>query len=214
MPVVDGFGIPFIKKSITQTKKKKNRRSRTPYVLACCHLGRLDALPVFFEITTSRNNEVRNKTEQITSVAAGVCKVSIKRTSGCTVVLFFPQIYDTATGHKILTLHDSNNTNNYSKNLASFNPTDDLVLNDGVLWDVKGKRVIHKFDKFNNFVSGVFHPSGLEIIINSEIVSLKNYHSLTSLFLFITDSDNRPFAGSDHILRNKFCWDAHNAVGL
>ena len=84
---------------------------------------------------------------------------------------FFPQIYDTSTGRRILTLSDPNNCNNYSKNLASFNPTDDLVLNDGVLWDVKGKRVIHKFDKFNNFVSGVFHPSGLEIIINSEIVS-------------------------------------------
>lgn len=100
--------------------------------------------------------------------------------------LIFCQIYDTATGHQILTLHDSNNSNNYSKNLASFNPTDDLVLNDGVLWDVKGKRVIHKFDKFNNFVSGVFHPSGLEIIINSEIVSLKNYQSQTSLYLSIT----------------------------
>ena len=90
---------------------------------------------------------------------------------------FFPQIYDTSTGRRILTLSDPNNCNNYSKNLASFNPTDDLVLNDGVLWDVKGKRVIHKFDKFNNFVSGVFHPSGLEIIINSEIVSF-----LTCLF--------------------------------
>ena len=86
-------------------------------------------------------------------------------------IIFNHQIYDTATGQRVLTLHDSNNTNNYSKNLASFNPTDDLVLNDGVLWDVKGKRVIHKFDKFNNFVSGVFQPSGLEIIINSEIVS-------------------------------------------
>ena len=93
-------------------------------------------------------------------------------------LLFFPQIYDTSTGRRILTLSDPNNCNNYSKNLASFNPTDDLVLNDGVLWDVKGKRVIHKFDKFNNFVSGVFHPSGLEIIINSEIVSF-----LTCLFL-------------------------------
>ena len=93
-------------------------------------------------------------------------------------LFFFPQIYDTSTGRRILTLSDPNNCNNYSKNLASFNPTDDLVLNDGVLWDVKGKRVIHKFDKFNNFVSGVFHPSGLEIIINSEIVSF-----LTCLFL-------------------------------
>ena len=93
------------------------------------------------------------------------------------LLFIFSQIYDTSTGRRILTLSDPNNCNNYSKNLASFNPTDDLVLNDGVLWDVKGKRVIHKFDKFNNFVSGVFHPSGLEIIINSEIVSF-----LTCLF--------------------------------
>ena len=84
---------------------------------------------------------------------------------------FFFQVYDTATCHRILTFNDPNSSNNYSKNLATFNPTDDLVLNDGVLWDVSGNRVIHKFDKFNNFVSGVFHPSGLEIIINSEIVS-------------------------------------------
>ena len=87
-------------------------------------------------------------------------------------LLSFFQVYDTATGHRILTFNDPNSSNNYSKNLATFNPTDDLVLNDGVLWDVKGNRVIRKFDKFNDFVSGVFHPSGPEVIINSEIVSL------------------------------------------
>ncbi|XP_067026012.1 DDB1- and CUL4-associated factor 1-like isoform X1 [Acropora muricata] len=87
-------------------------------------------------------------------------------------------VYDTATCHRILTFNDPNSSNNYSKNLATFNPTDDLVLNDGVLWDVNGNRVIHKFDKFNNFVSGVFHPSGLEIIINSEIWDLRSFHLL------------------------------------
>ena len=92
---------------------------------------------------------------------------------------FFFQVYDTATCHRIRTFNDPNSSNNYSKNLATFNPTDDLVLNDGVLWDVNGNRVIHKFDKFNNFVSGVFHPSGLEIIINSEIVS---FYLATNLF--------------------------------
>ena len=86
--------------------------------------------------------------------------------------LFFFQVYDTGTGERILTFNDPNSSNKYSKNLATFNPTDDLVFNDGVLWDVNGNRVVHKFDKFNDFVSGVFHPSGLEIIINSEIVSL------------------------------------------
>ena len=38
-------------------------------------------------------------------------------------IIFNHQIYDTATGQRVLTLHDSNNTNNCSKNLASFNPT-------------------------------------------------------------------------------------------
>ncbi|XP_044182519.1 DDB1- and CUL4-associated factor 1-like isoform X2 [Acropora millepora] len=87
-------------------------------------------------------------------------------------------IYDTATCHKILTFNDPNSSNKYRKNLATFNPTDDLVLNDGVLWDVNGNRVIHKFDKLNNFDSGVFHPSGLEIVISSEIWDLRSFRLL------------------------------------
>lgn len=70
-----------------------------------------------------------------------------------------------------MTLSDTKSSNNYLKNIATFNSTDELVLSDGVLWDVRGRQVIHKFDKFNNYVSGVFHPSDLEIVINSEIVS-------------------------------------------
>lgn len=167
-------------------------------------VSRSDSIHSLLFFSKSNNSQKRRSKQNGTTCSGGLqlapLKLSIKllllwgRLQGfhqnnirCDCYVVFPQIYDTATGHKILTLHDSNNTNNYSKNLASFNPTDDLVLNDGVLWDVKGKRVIHKFDKFNNFVSGVFHPSGLEIIINSEIVSLKNYQSPTSLFLSITD---------------------------
>ena len=51
-------------------------------------------------------------------------------------------------------------SNGYYKNHAVFNFTDDLVLNDGVLWDYRMSNAVHKFDKLNNFVSGVFSPSG------------------------------------------------------
>ena len=83
-----------------------------------------------------------------------------------------------------MTLSDPKSSNNYVKNIATLNWSDELVLNDGVLWDVRGKQVIHKFDKFNNYVCGVFHPSDLEIIINSEIVSLicSSYKILTEIF--------------------------------
>ena len=81
------------------------------------------------------------------------------------------QIYDIATDRLVMTLHDVEKANNYKWNRATFNPTDDLVLNDGVLWDVDSGKSVHKFDKFNPNISGIFHPNGLEIIINSEIVS-------------------------------------------
>ncbi|TMS01413.1 DDB1- and CUL4-associated factor 1 [Larimichthys crocea] len=85
-------------------------------------------------------------------------------------------IYDIQTGQKTLTLNDPALANNYKRNCATFNPTDDLVLNDGVLWDVRASRAIHKFDKFNMNISGVFHPNGLEVIVNTEIVSSEQEH--------------------------------------
>ncbi|XP_033116382.1 DDB1- and CUL4-associated factor 1-like [Anneissia japonica] len=87
-------------------------------------------------------------------------------------------IYDTETGQKILTLYASELSNHYTKNSATFDPTDELVLNDGVLWDVRSARTIYKFDKFNQHISGQFHPTGLEIIINSEIWDLRTFHLL------------------------------------
>uniref|UniRef100_A0A3B4XQS5 DDB1- and CUL4-associated factor 1 n=1 Tax=Seriola lalandi dorsalis TaxID=1841481 RepID=A0A3B4XQS5_SERLL len=87
-------------------------------------------------------------------------------------------IYDIQSGQKTLTLNDPALANNYKRNCATFNPTDDLVLNDGVLWDVRVSRAIHKFDKFNMNISGVFHPNGLEVIINTEIWDLRSFHLL------------------------------------
>lgn len=68
-------------------------------------------------------------------------------------------------------IFDQDKANYYTSNRATFDPSDDLVLNDGVLWDVRVGKPVHKFDKFNAAISGLFHPMGLEIIINSEVVS-------------------------------------------
>lgn len=66
---------------------------------------------------------------------------------------------------------DKKLSNNYLRNIATFHPEDYLVLNDGILWDIRAEQHVHKFDKFNNIVNGIFHPNGQEIISNSEIVS-------------------------------------------
>ena len=72
------------------------------------------------------------------------------------------QVYDVATGKKLLSLTPQI-SNQYTKNRATFSPLDELVLSDGVLWDVGSGKEIHKLDKLNQTLSGVFHPNGLEV---------------------------------------------------
>ncbi|CAG2123500.1 unnamed protein product, partial [Medioppia subpectinata] len=59
--------------------------------------------------------------------------------------------------------------------------TDDLILNDGVLWDTRSATPVHKFDKFNQHINGVFHPNGQEILSNSEIWDIKTFHLLKTV---------------------------------
>eukprot|EP01134_Creolimax_fragrantissima_P000052 CFRG0052T1 len=90
-------------------------------------------------------------------------------------------IYDGQTGTLISTLVDRNGSNEYERNCACFNPTDDLVLSDGTLWDPRQRRKLHKFDKFNNYAIGNFHPNGLEIIVNSEIWDMRTFKLMRSI---------------------------------
>merc|ERR1719319_1018030 len=67
------------------------------------------------------------------------------------------------------------------RNKATFDPTDDLILSDGVLWDARSPRQLHKFDKLNQNLSGVFHPNGLEIISNTEVWDIRTFHLLRTV---------------------------------
>lgn len=89
-------------------------------------------------------------------------------------------IYEVETGLPILTL-SPRLSNTYSKNRATYNPTDELILTDGVLFDVNSGKEIHKFDKLNSVLSGVFHPNGLEVVSNTEIWDLRTFHLLRTV---------------------------------
>lgn len=52
---------------------------------------------------------------------------------------------------------------------------------DGVLWDFRSGKQIHKFDKLNNTLSGVFHPNGLEVVSNTEVWDLRTFHLLRTI---------------------------------
>lgn len=83
-------------------------------------------------------------------------------------------IYDLHTG-QVVTQFEPTIYNQYTKNRATYCPTDELILSDGVLWDVRSGREIHKFDKLNQSISGVFHPNGLEVSAFLSIIHVKLY---------------------------------------
>ncbi|KAK9743853.1 hypothetical protein QE152_g8253 [Popillia japonica] len=89
-------------------------------------------------------------------------------------------IYDVATGRELQRLIPSI-SNQYTKNKATFSHTDELVLSDGVLFDVASGKQIHKLDKLNQTQSGVFHPNGLEIVSNTEVWDIRTFHLLRTV---------------------------------
>ena len=72
-------------------------------------------------------------------------------------------------------------SNNYQKNQATFDPSDDLILNDGVLFDMRMGKEIRKLDKLNQNLNGVFHPNGLEIVSNTEVWDIRTFHLLKTV---------------------------------
>ncbi|CAG9864733.1 unnamed protein product [Phyllotreta striolata] len=89
-------------------------------------------------------------------------------------------IFDINTGQSIMELIPRT-TNQYSKNRATFSYNDELVLSDGVIYDVASGKAMHKLDKLNQTQSGVFHPNGLEIISNTEVWDIRTFHLLRTV---------------------------------
>uniref|UniRef100_A0A1J3HNG0 DDB1-and CUL4-associated factor-like protein 1 n=1 Tax=Noccaea caerulescens TaxID=107243 RepID=A0A1J3HNG0_NOCCA len=91
-------------------------------------------------------------------------------------------LYDVQTCKSILKLTDtvtSSRSNPYS--LVHFSPCDNLILWNGVLWDIRKQEHINRFDQFTDYGGGGYHPSGNEIIINSEVWDLRNFRLLRSV---------------------------------
>ncbi|CAH8518191.1 hypothetical protein MS3_00006654 [Schistosoma haematobium] len=109
------------------------------------------------------------------------------------------KVFDLTTRTRVADLFSAVKQSGYILNKATFSPTDYLVLNDGVVWDLRctgllstsfssslqypgtSSRPIHKFDKFQDIVSGVFHPNGLEIIIGSAVWDLRTWRLLHTI---------------------------------
>eukprot|EP00803_Ostreobium_quekettii_P004630 evm.model.scf_672.6 EVM.evm.TU.scf_672.6 scf_672:23684-28573(+) len=93
-------------------------------------------------------------------------------------------IYDVASGAELEALPATGaacEPTNKQLNGVSFSPSDELLVWANTLWDPRAPRAIHTFDQFADCSSGCFHPSGLELIINSEVWDLRTFQLLRSV---------------------------------
>ncbi|XP_068659133.1 DDB1- and CUL4-associated factor homolog 1-like [Aristolochia californica] len=65
--------------------------------------------------------------------------------------------------------------------LIHFSPSDTMLLWNGILWDRRASRPVHRFDQFTDYGGGGFHPAGNEVIINSEVWDLRKFKLLRSV---------------------------------
>jgi len=91
------------------------------------------------------------------------------------------KLYDLNTGQLTRTLKPNTCRNGYRANRATFDPTDSLILSDGVLWDYRAPKQLHCFDNLKQTRADVFHPNGLEIIINTEVWDVRTFHLMRTV---------------------------------
>ena len=82
-------------------------------------------------------------------------------------------IYDVETMVEMLSLDDTSDKFTYPISTATFDVTDNLVVCDGKLWDVRSKRLLYRFDKLGNTGNAVFHPAGNQLLIDSAVWDLR-----------------------------------------
>jgi len=94
-------------------------------------------------------------------------------------------LFSVQTGQVLANLKDEGGVKPQSPRFTMsgpcFSPFDDFILSDGVLWDPRYSRAIHKFDRLTNYGSGIFHPSGRDVIINSEVWDLHTFKLLKTV---------------------------------
>ncbi|KAK6927757.1 hypothetical protein RJ641_006348 [Dillenia turbinata] len=92
-------------------------------------------------------------------------------------------LYDIQTYHIEQTLLDTSTSSGraHMHSQLHFSPSDSMLLWNGVLWDRRGSRPVHRFDQFTDYGGGGFHPAGNEVIINSEVWDLRKFRLLRSV---------------------------------
>lgn len=123
-----------------------------------------------------------NKMGAPVSTLPTMCAVFNNRSDGIlgTVQPGHVGLFDALTCQQVVSLYDPDSQNNDPDRVVvpMSSPDDALVICDAALWDSRAGKGIHKFDMFTDEAFEAFHPSGNEVIINSEVWDLRTFKLL------------------------------------
>ena len=85
-------------------------------------------------------------------------------------------VYDLSSGAELVKLSDSKLSSRYWWHRACFSPEgNNTVLHDGLLWDVRTPKVVHKFDKLSEFGHCTFKPDGTQVVIDGSVWDMRSF---------------------------------------
>eukprot|EP00742_Colponemidia_sp_Colp-10_P014775 GILJ01016824.1.p1 GENE.GILJ01016824.1~~GILJ01016824.1.p1 ORF type:complete len:1297 (+),score=198.38 GILJ01016824.1:343-3891(+) len=91
------------------------------------------------------------------------------------------QVLDTCTGGQLDLLTGMEGAAGNHLNVGVFDPTGTLVLNHGTLFDLRQpKRPVFRFDCMSEHFSGIFHPNGLQTVVDGNLWDLRTMSTVQS----------------------------------
>ena len=94
-------------------------------------------------------------------------------------------ICDLGTGNEIVKLNNPKLSSCYWWHRASFAPDSaNTVLHDGLLWDVRSRKVIHKFDKLSDYGRCTFRPDGTQVVLDGSVWDIRTFKLFVTTPIF------------------------------
>mmetsp|Transcript_28609 Transcript_28609/g.46142 ORF Transcript_28609/g.46142 Transcript_28609/m.46142 type:complete len:1478 (+) Transcript_28609:539-4972(+) len=94
-------------------------------------------------------------------------------------------VYDLLSSREKCKLTDSKLSSRYWWHRACFSPDGNTtILHDGLLWDTRAPKVVHKFDKLSECGRATFKPDGTQVVIDSAVWDMRNFKLFTTCTAF------------------------------
>ncbi|KAK7202027.1 hypothetical protein NESM_000271000 [Novymonas esmeraldas] len=95
------------------------------------------------------------------------------------------RVHDLVTGVELRNLSDPIWTGENVANVALFDGTSQLVLNDAILWDLRmPEKPIFRFDRITESFASIFHPTQPLIIIDEKVWDLRTWRMMQTVPTF------------------------------